>query len=363
MKKSNIITAFIFLITVFSGFILFILLPKQTISRYERRPLAAFPTPKNGAYFSQLDDYINDHFPFRTPLISLSAYTRAAAGGLCQAGVYTARGGYLVSAPEPVNQQRAKTNLEKINNSFLDAGISVEYLPVPQAGYVLNDQIIGPAPPYDDDAVFNLISPQNMIDLRPYLKDIPAYYKTDHHLNATGAYIAYTELCKKLGIAPLAADAFTVLKIPGFCGTTYAKSGLYLTMPDTLELWDSGAHFTLSVYDQSLKVHESFNTLFFTQNAAGIDPYSVYLGDNYGLAKIQNPDCVSNRRMLIIKDSYANSIAPLIANHFESVWLCDLRYWRQGGLMQLVKDEAVTDVVILMSAPTLANTTDFTFLN
>ncbi|MCL2108025.1 MAG: DHHW family protein [Oscillospiraceae bacterium] len=72
----SIITIVIFVAILALGFLLILVMPKPTVSTYERRELAAFPqfdtaTLFNGEYAKAINLYIADTFPFRDTLVTV----------------------------------------------------------------------------------------------------------------------------------------------------------------------------------------------------------------------------------------------------------------------------------------------------
>jgi len=170
------------------------------------------------------------------------------------------------------------------------------------------------------------------VDLRRQITGSGAvlYYRTDHHWNAEGVYTAYTALGDTLGYTPLPKSSFTVEPHDGFYGSVYAKSGLWLTGPDTIELWSQPrAHpLRVTVINESQPPEERDN-LFYTEFLTGWDMYSVFLGGIQGITVVDNPEAVGAGCLFVVKDSYANSLIPLLAPHFCRIVVIDPR--RCGG--------------------------------
>jgi len=59
------------------------------------------------------------------------------------------------------------------------------------------------------------------------------------------------------------------------------------------------------------------------------DKYSFFLNGNHSLVKIQT-SVKNNRKLLVIKDSYAHAFIPFLVNHFEEIHMVDLRYYHDN---------------------------------
>jgi hypothetical protein len=153
-------------------------------------------------------------------------------------------------------------------------------------------------------------------------------YNTDHHLTTYGAYLVYISLADELGYIPF-ADFTPALASSDFCGTSWSKSGLYLTSPDSLELYRYNG-------DNEFKVTGDVNMqgLYDFAKLSEKDKYAVFLGGNYGHIKIS--DNTNKPKLLIIKDSFANALAPFLARHFE-LDMVDPRYFR-GDVFKIAKE-------------------------
>ena len=60
------------------------------------------------------------------------------------------------------------------------------------------------------------------------------------------------------------------------------------------------------------------------------DKYAVYFGGNYGKITIKNPQAEGKGTLLIIKDSYANSMVPYFLDNYEQITMIDLRYYNES---------------------------------
>jgi hypothetical protein len=190
------------------------------------------------------------------------------------------------------------------------------------------------------------------------------YYRTDHHWNGDGAYLAYTALGGPLGFTPLPEDAFSVERIPDFYGSTYAKSGLWLTKPDIIELWAPPQPVRTTVMESG-KEPETRDSIFFNEFLNDWDMYSVFLGGIRGLTVIDNLKPVGGgRTLLLIKDSYANSLIPMLIAHYDRIIAIDLRNYR-GAVSDLYKeylDNVSYSMLFVYSTDHIVNDPDLLWL-
>ena len=80
------------------------------------------------------------------------------------------------------------------------------------------------------------------------------------------------------------------------------------------------------------------------------DKYMVFLGGNYPLIRITTPGR-NNRKLLIIKDSYANTLVPFLLEHYDEIYMVDPRYYTDS-IEKLVRDEHIDNIMILYNVIT-----------
>jgi hypothetical protein len=337
----------------------------------EKRYRAAWPEFSVGQFLSgkwgeRAETWMKDLIPARDFLVGVDSYVWYLCGRQTARDVFVDGAGGLVDAPAEFSAEDLTKRLDKIAAfaASLDAGASdvsgggqgvdtVGTPPDARPGVSSCAIVIPPDPGYvarlplrlknlygDDDiaeTVMSYFETQSVddgavfefVDLRQaFLKEgSGAYYRTDHHWNGNGAYVAYAELGGVLGYDPLPKEAFTVETVKNFYGSVYAKSGLWLTGPDTLELWSPPCRLRATIVNDA-KEPDVRDTLFFDEYLTDWDMYSTFLGGINGLTIIDNLDGGADDTLFIVKDSYANSLIPLLAVHYKRIAAVDLRRFR-----------------------------------
>ena len=133
-----------------------------------------------------------------------------------------------------------------------------------------------------------------------------------------------------------------------FYGTTYSSSGAAWVRPDTIHtvIPEGGTkgHVTVTGYPEGLPIESS---LYHPEKLEVKDKYAYFLGGNQPLCVIQNPDAPDGK-LLVIRDSYSDSLAPFLAEQFQEVHLFDLRY-NNMSVQQYVADNGIDQVLVLYS--------------
>lgn len=374
MKKKilNFLFMLLFLLMLFSVPVLFFLQPKQTFSEMEKRYLASPPALSlgsvvSGSFMDELSDYISDHFPFRNVFVGVNAYYDLFSGRQGTKDYYPAQNGRLFAQPVKMDIDILDRNLEIING-FSDAlyscgeDIPVTIMLVPSAGSILRG-----GNRYHDaeiaDYVYRNVHAQT-VDLFTAFQasSTPGalYYRTDHHWTSSGAYEAarlYTELN---GLTMPAMDSYRIERCEGFCGSAYSSSGLWLTQPDTLELWHSDTQVQVS--DENGRISSS---VFYPERLKEADKYTVFLDGNHSLVTIENlsgSGADHARNLLVIRDSFSNSLGCFLSDCYDKVVLVDLRYYKLP-LTDLIAEQSINEVLIEYSVENFMTDSNLAFLS
>ena len=162
----------------------------------------------------------------------------------------------------------------------------------------------------------------------------------------TGADVLETALT---GSAAL-PDGPLKLESDSFYGTTWSSAGAGWVKPDSIYTWVDGDGFTVTAYHTGAAQP---GVLYDRSKLAVKDKYSMFLGGNQPLCVISNPEA-SGGKLLVIRDSYADSLAPFLAQDWQEVHLWDLRY-NLNSLKQYIADNGIDQVLVLYSAANFAS--------
>jgi len=157
--------------------------------------------------------------------------------------------------------------------------------------------------------------------------DTSLYYRTDHHWTTFGAYLGYREFAKAAGIEPYGIDKFEITKTPDFNGSLYSKGNFKFIESDTLELYmlkdsgDDSIKYEITYLADNRKTSSPYQLEYLKKK----DKYSVFFGGNHPAIVIKTSNH-NGRRLMVIKDSYANSMIPFLMNHYEEIHVLDVRF-------------------------------------
>lgn len=312
------ITILIFLIILFFDFFLFVS-KKEDYSYLENRYLQEFSIKK-------IDEYISDHFPFRNTLLSIKNKVELMAGKTYINDVYVGKDNYLI--PDFVNNPKSHYIYEVINEFAKDKQVYVMFVP---DSILINEDKLHYHLDNDENAeidyLYNNLKYTNNIDLREILKEKnkgeEMYYKTDHHWTSFGAYYAYTQFMKSKGERYFTKDQFDIdLVSLDFMGTSSSKV-LGLNINDSIYTFNTDDDIEVHYVDDNVFT----DTLYSEEYLDKKDKYSFFLDNNHSEIIIHNKDINNEKKILVIKNSYGNCFIPFLVNHYEYVYVIDLRYF------------------------------------
>ena len=342
-----------------------IIQPDRKISDEENRILTTFPKPsieniKNKEYMTALEDYSSDQFILRDLWIRLKVRCDLLVGKREFNGVYLGKKKYLMQIPVGMDEKNTKENLEAMNQ-FLqkNSNLRMNALIVPNAAYIMKDYLPLGAPVRDQGEDMNYIKKQlsggiGLIDTTETLRkhvDEGIYYKTDHHWTSRGAAYGFNAAAKQLEIEGLVSDYKIHTVATDFSGTLASRSG-YHKVKDTVEVYQpENVEYQYLVSDSDNE--EKRPTIYDRKALEGKDKYQVFFGGNHAMVDIVTTND-NQRRLLVFKDSYANSFVPFLIPYYNEIIMIDARYYYENVNM-LIENKGITDVLFLYNMDTFLN--------
>ena len=351
MKKQNFLArvlVFSLALLLFGGGFWLLLAPSPAFSEAENRNLAKFPTfnfgtLSRGEFAKELSLYAAERFPLRHALRNGYALSELCLGKQEIGDVILCRDGSLVRR-HPVDMATYQKNLTAANaltSAAAASGKPTLFLPIPRRIDVANDILPSLYPRDESDALYDALTTlTNASDLRQLSPAL--WYRTDHHLNADGAWQMYLSICDSLSLAPYPPDFFKKEKVSEeFLGTTAKAAGLPTVTPDSI---------TLLRYegDEALTVTRDDNAATFVgcydqEKLQTADRYAVYFGGNCGVLEISRGKTDNRPVLLVVRDSFASAVLPLLALHYR-IRAIDPRYTD----IDLNEEVQTADAVLLL---------------
>lgn len=174
------------------------------------------------------------------------------------------------------------------------------------------------------------------------------FYKTDSHWTQLGAYYGYYAWWRTSGkLLPYHYDPSHMKMVKEEIVGNYEKGLSTGAKKDYLKVFTEAEKKTVSVvYDGYLTGTGYFREDFLDRN----NPGGYILGDGYGLVEVTT-GYERAGTLLVIRDSFANNLVPLLAPHYGKIYLVDPQYAENAEeLIEKYADEK-TDVLLLYSVP------------
>ena len=336
-KRIDIITVGLFLTLLFAVPLYWLLCPRKTFSESERRYLSEPPkltSLKDWTFDDAVETYLADQLPGRDALVGLNAYTVLLSGRQVSAEIWRDKEGYLVEAPIRATSEQLQKRLARIAALGEKTGRPVYVMAVPSTGYIRRGTLpkaLGDL--YRDETLLRQIAEFSGIKAvsleDTFLREGQSwYYRTDHHWTSEGAYAAYRLFMEAAGRAALPYDGFYHHTAAGYVGSTRSRAALWLTTPDVLtidEPMDTAVRVTFS--DDKT----TYDSLFFYGHLEEYDWYPLFLDGNHPITVVENGNAAADApTLLMVKDSFGNTLAPLLVPSYGKIVLVDPRYYRKS---------------------------------
>lgn len=345
----------------------------EQYSENENRYLAGRPelsasSLSDGKYMGDMENYLSDQFAGRSAMVK----TRTALDVLCGKkeinGVYIGKDHYLFEKPAAYEATRAEKTIESVNtfsnrykkvNTYFalapDASdILAEYMPKNATNENQLEQI---------KTVYGKLDKSiKTIDIYTTLKNSnerqSLYYRTDHHWTTKAAEIAFKQIAANMKIDTSKVTHETYAVTNDFQGTLASSSGLF-NAKDTIYI--TAPKSDIKYFVSYVEENKKRSTVFESSKLETKNKYEVFFGGNFAEVKIDTT-LNSKKVLMVVKDSYANCLVPMLTPYYKTIIMIDPRYYHDN-LKQLMKDEGVTDVLWLYNVNTFLTDTsiDSTF--
>ncbi|MBE6861308.1 MAG: hypothetical protein E7497_00195 [Ruminococcus sp.] len=347
-------SAFVLVLSVWG-----IIKPHGEFSESERRQLAEFPklnkeTVMSGEFMTDTESFALDNFPLRDKMRTLKAFTAMKLMGLRDNnGVYMSEG-YISKLEYPLNTDSldyASERFENIYNNYLsDTECSVYLSIIPDKNYFLAEDNGYPSMEYKklEEYMREQCGYMNYIDISDTL-EIGDYYKTDTHWRQEKIKDTAEKLASEMGTAVRSDYTQQLLDNP-FYGVYYGQLALPCDA-DEIYYLENDMLRNCKVYNYET---DSEGSMYDMEKAYGKDPYEMYLLGSVSLIEITNPNASSDKELIVFRDSFGSSLAPLLAEGYSKITLVDIRYLSSAMLGNFMDFEN-QDVLFLYSTLVLNN--------
>lgn len=344
---------------------------QRTYSPVEKRELQTRPEISitkvlDGRFQKKYELYLRDQFPGRDHWVSFQTDMELFMGKNEIHNVYIGKNHYLLEhyTKKEFDPQQISKNLQALEKFVGKAkqNADVHVMMVPTKSWILREKLPAFAPHYKEQKFYDALQQKLekedvLISVEPVLdahKEEEIYYRTDHHWTTLGAWYAYEQYTKAVGGDFQRAQGKKKFRCisKDFYGTTYAKIN-YARQADKIEIYEPADKLRV-VYNMGEKKTKTLYDFSFLKTA---DQYSVFTGGNQAVLEITG-GIKNGKTLLLIKDSFANSILPFLAEDYEKLVVVDLRQLNVSG-DRLLEMFSPTDILILYNSAQFAQDKEF----
>ncbi len=326
IKNIIITVSFVFILVL--AFIINILVKDRQISISERRKLAQFPEVSvtkllKGETTGNFENYAVDQFVARDMFIKIKNFYSKNVYRQKDNNKFFEKDGAIYKMDYPLNTENIKKSAIKIKevyNLYLK-DMNVYFAIIPDKNYYLkNDNHLK----YNYNELKQIMKDElnelKYIDIWDCL-EVDDYYRTDLHwrqerLNNVAKRINQSMNLENKDII------YNVQYVGDFYGTYAGQTSNEKIEPDKMYILNNEIINECTTYNyETEKTDKIYN-----MNQSTYDKYDIYLSGATSIISIENKNATTDKELLLFRDSFGSSIAPLFVEQYKKITLIDLRY-------------------------------------
>lgn len=356
--------------------------PDREKSDMENRYLAQFPTPTlrslletqdKQKYTYKFEQWVNDQFIGRDFWIGVKSVSESAIGKIENNGIIYGDDGFMFEEYITCDMQQLEKNTDFVAGFYekYHDKTNIQLAIIPSSYAVLPEKLPAGLKNVDQAAMTAQMYarlPQGVetLDLFSMFAAMPeqqreaSFYRTDHHWTTYGAFETYKALAASRGLEFLQDIDAPKHEAGGFYGTFFSKCKKVTATPDTITYYD--IPFTSIEIDGGQKPG-LYDEAQWTQR----DKYSAFIWSNNGLTVIKSDNNLNKQpgkttRLLLVKDSFSNCLAPFLTYSYDEVYVVDLRFLKES-MSALMESVEFDDTLVLYNFMSFASDKELMFLN
>ncbi len=362
--RAESLTGKIFLLSLFLILFINVIVPDRKQSEQENRMLETAPklsltSVLNGDFMEQWENYMSDQFAGRNLWRSLKVSLDRLGGSRMENGVFIGKDGQLFEDIAVPDSELFTENLNAVKgfvNKYSDIPTTV--MLIPDAACILSESLPAFATVEDQRQMFSMVErglgdSVSWVDAYSVLnkhKTEKLYYKTDHHWTTQAAFYVFQEAAAGLGIEGDVSDDYVSYTVTdSFNGVLASKSGAGLDEKEQIDIYvptEGDDDVIVNYVDKA----EKRTSLYDSSKLKTRDKYGVFFGGNTSVMDIRTMS-TSQKRLLVVKDSFADCFIPFLTPYYREIVVVDPRYY-SGTLEDIMKTYRITDALILYSGNT-----------
>ena len=350
----NVLTFAVFSVVVLSLSVSFLILPDEKTSKAERRPLKAFEEVTQAENpFNEFEEYFLDQFPMRDGFRTIKAVVNTSLFNKNDNNKLYVHNGSIIKIEDKLDEKQTFYTVELVN-SVVDKYFKdnqVYFSIIPDRHFYASAE--NGYPSMDYNKLYSIIRENvnaQFIDITTEL-ELDDYYTTDSHWSQDKIVDVAQFLCSKMSeeIELYADEEFKVESLEPFYGVYHGQSALNLPS-DKINYLTSENTDSMKMTVINDKGIPEVCPVYTLDKFSNVDSYDVFTAGAQPYITIENPNAKSDKQLILFRDSFGSSIAPIFAEGYKKVIMVDLRYMfpdALAGLMGRVPEDA--DILFLYS--------------
>lgn len=388
MKKLGNFVLFIGFLTIILSFgILSLLKTDRTISPVENRQLAQKPALTKesiltGSFFKDFEAYTNDQLIGRDELIKNYTLAQIKMDKSLINDIILTDDKWLLKnpawTPKYKEIDQSMPAVKELSQFLKEQNIEFYFALPPSKTNALSFKLPSHIHTYAKEDV-NYFLDKLPPDVKPIKlmehfekqytqQDIQdMYFKTDHHWNMDGAFLGYQYIMNTIKQESSIYKGKEVEK-EDYTRTCAKNKNLIGSFNNQLyQLIDAtgeklcyytpkdGFHFTsVTAKDVNGTMYHLLDEIYGVEKQKNTTSYAGYYTNDYPEIVFENNDAPNDVHALILKDSFANAIAPHLAQNFKRTSILDLRHYHEKDVYQYIKDNNINMVLFVYSDSNLS---------
>lgn len=337
----NILTFAVFSLIILSLSLAFVITPDKSVSTAERRPLKSFEQVKSAENpFGEFESYFLDQFPMRDSFRAVKAFVYMDVLNKNDNNKIYIHEGSVVKMEDKLDEKQVDITVN-LMNSVIDRYFKdkeVYYSVIPDKHYFASAE--NGYPSMDYGKLLHMLSENvnaQYIDIMNKL-ELSDYYTTDSHWSqekiADVAQLLASAMSEEVKLIP--EEGFKLNTLEPFYGVYYGQSALSLA-PDKINYLTSENTDKMTMTVINDKGFPETHPVYTLDRFTNVDPYDVFTAGAQSFITIENPNASSDKELVLFRDSFGSSIAPIFAEGYKKVTMVDLRYMFPDALAMFMR--------------------------
>ena len=355
-KIKDIIVSVLFVAIIVSTFIINIAIKDSDVSTSERRKLAQFSkinldSISSGELSDTVEEYAMDQFFLRDEFRSIKSFIKLDILRQKDNNELFIIDNNIYKMEYPLDENSVMNIINKINNiyeKYLSDEAKVFYTIIPDKNYYLDSNLLYLKLDYrrlENIMKENINSNIKYINIFDELSSND-YYRTDTHWKQENITKVAEKIANEMGFLNRITLDFEKKEYSGFYGAYYGQLGKKVE-PDNIY------YLTNSIIDNAktfnYETNKEGSVYDISKADSSMDKYDLFLSGATPIIQIRNENSTIDKELIIFRDSFGSSIAPLFTEAYSKITLIDIRYISTDLLSKYVEFNNTQDVLFLYS--------------